>query len=615
MQAFPGAMEKDMKKERNRKKTLYSFRELFDIKEVQRIQDAFSKASGVASIITELDGTSITRPSGFFQKRLSGGLCEGGADIVVDGRHIATWFIGQVLDCSEIPEETICEFLYLNAKMLSGLAMRNTAQTKEINRRIKTETMLATEKESFRVTLKSIGDAVITTDIEGRITMLNPVAERLTGWKNIEAKGQKLDRVFHLINEKTRRRIQSPISKILRTGRISMLAEHTVLLARDGTEKFISDSGAPIMSDNGKVQGVVLVFRDITKEKKQQDRILYLSYNDKLTGLYNRAYFEKQLKRLNLSKKYPISVIIGDLNGLKLTNDLFGHEEGDKLLMSIAAILKSVCRKDDVVARWGGDEFAILLPETGLHHAVEICGRIKNLCSEDADCAIRPNIALGAAVKEDASVDLKEIIKKAERRMYRNKLMEGNSTRTGTVASLKKTLFDKSYETEEHAQRLAELSHKIGIAMGIPAHELEDLELVAILHDVGKVAIPDAILNKKGTLTAEEWIEMKKHSEIGYRIVQSSFELSHIAEYVLCHHERWDGKGYPQGRKTTAIPLLSRIVTVADSYDTMTRERPYKNPLTCEAAVRELESGSGSQFDPEIVKVFTGLLSNDPFMN
>lgn len=667
---------KDEKEPKEENLTKYCFRDLFDIDEVQRIQDAFSNATGVASIITETDGTPITAPSGFsclcndiirktekglkncmisdaiigspnpsgprLQKCLSGGLLDGGASIMVGDTHIANWLIGQVLDddadyekmmryaeeigadltlydnalkkVTRMPRaqfENISRYLFINAQMLSNLAIKNAMQADEIKRRIEAETRLATEKELFRVTIQSIGDAVITTDIEGRVTGLNTAAEEITGWKNEEAKGRKLDKVFHIINEKNRRKIQDPVSKVLRTGKIVLLANHTILIAKDGSEKYIADSGAPILDDSGTVEGVVLVFRDITEEKKQQDKILYLSYYDKLTDLYNRAYFEKQLRRANQSHKFPIAVIMGDLNGLKLTNDLFGHEEGDKLLICIARVLKKACRKDDIIARWGGDEFAIILPDTDQNNALEICSRIRSLCEEETGCAIKPSIALGTAIKQDSSTDLKEVIKKAENRMYRNKLLEGNSTRSGTVSSLKRTLFEKSYETEEHALRLVELSQKVGEAMGIPENDLDDLELVAILHDVGKVAISDTILNKKGKLTDEEWIEMRKHSEIGYRIVQSSFELSHIAEYILCHHEHWDGNGYPQGRKTTSIPLLSRIVSVVDSYDAMTNERPYKKPISSKEAIEELRSCSGGQFDPEVVEVFVGLIDED----
>ncbi|ATW24309.1 HD domain-containing phosphohydrolase [Candidatus Formimonas warabiya] len=346
------------------------------------------------------------------------------------------------------------------------------------------------------------------------------------------------------------------------------------------------------------------ITQDVTEERKKKEAIVYLNYHDRLTGLYNRAFFEEETKRLDTERQLPISLIMGDVNGLKMSNDVYGHREGDHLLQSIAYILKESCRAEDLIARWGGDEFVILLPQTPEKIADIICKRIRKACLEASTETSRLSISLGYATKTKAQEDIMNVLKKAEDFMYKRKLLESKSLRSSIIASMKKSLFEKSHETEEHAERLGKLSRKIGIVMGLTENELNELELLAMLHDIGKIAINDSILTKPAELTSEEWIEMKKHSGIGYRIAQSAPELAQIAEYILSHHERWDGAGYPQGLKGERIPLLARIISVVDAYDAMVNDRPYRRALSHHQAKTELLKNAGKQFDPQIVYVF-----------
>jgi HD-GYP domain-containing protein (c-di-GMP phosphodiesterase class II) len=211
---------------------------------------------------------------------------------------------------------------------------------------------------------------------------------------------------------------------------------------------------------------------------------------------------------------------------------------------------------------------------------------------------------LGYATKLTSDEKIEHIIKKAEDFMYRKKLLESRSMHSSLVASMRSTLYEKSFENEEHAKRINNVCKKIGAALDLSEDTMFQLDLFSMLHDIGKVAVDVQILNKKGKLTEDEWDIVKRHSETGYRIAKSVPELGCIAELILCHHERWDGKGYPQGIKDDQIPLLSRILAVADAYDAMTEDRPYRKALSKENAIEELKSNSGKQFDPEIVRVF-----------
>ena len=180
------------------------------------------------------------------------------------------------------------------------------------------------DNELLSVTLNSIGDGVVTTDNEGNITYLNQAAQEITGWNNETAAARPFEKIFDLRNETTGEAISNPVSAVLRTGKIVGLANHTVLLNRQGDFIPITDSAAPIKDQTGHVYGVVMVFHDVSNEKRQQRRIMYLSYHDSLTGIFNRRYMEEEMIRMDKSSMLPITVIMGDVNGLKVTNDVFG---------------------------------------------------------------------------------------------------------------------------------------------------------------------------------------------------------------------------------------------------------------------------------------------------
>ncbi len=314
------------------------------------------------------------------------------------------------------------------------------------------------------------------------------------------------------------------------------------------------------------------------------------------------------MQRLDTKRQLPASIIIADLNGLKLVNDTFGHDAGDRMLKAAADILRKSCRKEDVIARWGGDEFVIFLPQTGEENAKSICRRIKNNCRKVFIEDVPLSISLGVTVKQNVGVDLAVLFKDAEEDMYKHKLHEGRREKRSLLKALLKTLGNKSFETKAHTQRMQKTAMNLGKAVGLSRPELNRLKLLIDLHDIGKITIPEEILNKKGSLTPHEWAIIRKHPETGYRIARASEEFAHVAEEIMAHHERWDGSGYPQGLKGEGIPLLARITAVVDAWDIMSAGSAYKKPLPKDAAVLEIQRYAGTQFDPELAEVFLSMM-------
>jgi diguanylate cyclase (GGDEF)-like protein/PAS domain S-box-containing protein len=354
-----------------------------------------------------------------------------------------------------------------------------------------------------------------------------------------------------------------------------------------------------------------IVITEITERKKAEEQLRHLSFHDQLTGLYNRHYLEEEMKRLDTARQLPIGIIMADLNGLKLTNDTYGHDTGDEMLKKAALILKEACREEDIITRWGGDEFILLLPQTSDEILVDICKRIKTLVSGAVVRDVPVSIALGKAIKSEPAESLIEALKKAEDEMYRQKVIESRSTKNVALEALIEALAAKSFETKEHTQKMQDMAFKIGEKYGLSDSELIRLNLLVTLHDIGKINISEKLLTKSKPLSDDEWSILKKHPEIGYRVAIATEDFAHVAEDILAHHEWWNGKGYPRGLENSEIPLLARIVTIVDAYEIMKNGRPYKPPKTEEKIIAELKRCSGAQFDPELADILLAILAEE----
>ncbi|MDO9492405.1 diguanylate cyclase [Acetobacterium sp.] len=466
-------------------------------------------------------------------------------------------------------------------------------------------------REKYLKTLMSISDGVMIVDPMGKIEMLNSTAEEMTGWTAREAMGKHYSQVFVLEHEKDSEVVPDPIEEAFQDTNMKEFDSHAVLVSRDGRKLHLEDSIAPISDDEGHIDGVIVIFRDVTEKKEKRAAIEYNSFHDALTGLYNRRFFEEELVRLDTERNLPLSVIIGDVDGLKLTNDIFGHEAGDELIKKVSEIFKKVCRADDIIARWGGDEFAILLPQTEKKDAQKLTERIKDNFSKEKIKSIQGNVSLGVATKYEPEENIEVIIASAEDNMYMKKTLNRGKKKEDAFNVILDKLYGELPAEAEHARRTSEICKKIARKMKLPEAEINKVSKAAYLHDIGKVALDKEVASKNEYVVDDTYKEMKLHPVVGYRILNAFDHTMDLANVVLGHHERWDGTGYPQGLKGKETPKLARIIAVGERFDDMTTDKDYRKAISIDEALDEMKRNVGTHYDPEVVEALEKVIIDE----
>lgn len=456
----------------------------------------------------------------------------------------------------------------------------------------------------LKATLHSVSEGIISANEYGEIEIINDVAkEYLYTSKNLI--GAKLTDIVKMHSEGNKFTFEEIYNAVIKKHNSFKTPEPFLLENNeDSLTLYIDFSLSSIIYSNNELKGTILVFRDVTEQFEQTNQIQFVSQHDFLTGLYNRYFLEAEMKRLDTTRQLPISIIHGDVNGLKLTNDAFGHIEGDNLLKEIALILKKATRSEDIISRWGGDEFIILLPQTTKKNASKVLDRIRDLQLKSMYDIMTPSISLGLATKTNETEDLPEILIKAETEMYSNKQKDGKIMRTELLNKLEKRLYNIHPELGAHSHQVSDLLKKFGNYLELDFEEINQLVALGMYHDIGWININEKLHLKTDKLTKEERKTIISHPEAGFRILKSIPELSNIAELVLYHHEKWDGTGYPNGINGKFIPYLSRILNIVDAYDMMISNSIYSPIKTIKESIIELQLFSGTQFDPTLTKKF-----------
>jgi len=474
---------------------------------------------------------------------------------------------------------------------------------RDITERKQAEANLRQSEEKFRNIVENATEGIFQTTLQGSFISVNPAFVKIIGAASPDEMINNISDIGHQIYANPEDR-----GKIMK-----ILAKHdyvenfeTEARSSDGKKIWMSINAHTVRNQNGDILYFEGTCTDITERKLAEDQLRYLNNRDILTGLYNRNYFEVQMQLLEKYKHIPVGIIMCDIDGLKLVNDTMGHKVGDELLVAASNAIKACFSDDDLIARIGGDEFAVLLPFIGTARLEQTAKRV-NAEVEGYNMKnpkLPLSMSIGFAFRQDGSISIYDIFKRADNNMYRKKLRSSQSARSAIVQTLKETMGARDFNTEKHAGRLQELIMAFFEEINITESKLGDLLVFAQFHDIGKVGIPDRILFKPGPLTHEEKVEMQRHPEIGHRIAQSSPDLLPISDLILKHHEWWNGNGYPLGIKGHHIPLECRILAIADAYDAMVSDRPYRKAMSHDEAASELISGKNTQFDPILVDKF-----------
>ena len=494
----------------------YEFQDLFDMDEVQQLTDAISSAMEVGVIIVSPSGVPITKPSNFcnfcmnvvrkteignknceysdsvlgkksekpiVSRCLSAGLVDAGVSIVIDGKHLASWMIGQV--------------------MIEGEEMTEEEQRARAR-------LLGIDEEVFIESIREI-----------------PRKSR-----------EQFERILKMVH----------------------------VLAMQ-----LSQLGLKSYMQKEELAYRMRLEEDLRREKAHLE---YYSKFDELTGVFSRNYYEERLDEICKRGEYPIAIISGDMNNLKLMNDVFGHQHGDIMLENLGKILRTEAKKSYLIGRCGGDEFNIAIPFAREEEVENYCKRIETACEETRGCLIPPSMALGYEIMKSSYEDVRMVTKAAEEKMYNIKTQKKQKQNIND--DILEVLYRKEYlfkeEVDEATERLMGFAEYLNLGM----HDKGLLRLAAQLKDIGMIGVPEDVIKKRSKRSPEERAYLERHTEIGYRLAKLYDESYPVANIILHSRECWDGSGYPSHLKGDEILYIARILYMVTDYSYWIYDRAHR---------------------------------------
>ncbi|WP_051273738.1 diguanylate cyclase [Desulfotruncus alcoholivorax] len=493
------------------------------------------------------------------------------------------------------------------------------------------------EYTNYRAILNTTRNAAITVGRSGKITSFNRVAEEIFQIDRSLVLGKKFENVF--TGEQSRETIKFvlPVQEVAASG-LGRCNQELLYTSSDGWETVLNVDCLPL--SHRVPSDVLVIARDITHRKLLEEKLYSMTLRDGLTGLFNHSYIKNSLnneiKRCREQNRC-LAFILLDIDNFKYYNDMFGHQCGDKLLLEFSKVLLSGTRNSDIVGRYGGDEFGIILPGANGERALQVGERLKQLIEEHpfkkkdqlpGGCL---TASIGIAIYPDHADNAQELLKLADEAMYHAKRNSKNQVQLyfsaiqefqrelshsdrdlmKSLNTLLTIINAKDRYTYAHSEKVAEYAEAIARKLELPGDVIKEIKIAAFLHDIGKLEIPCEILTKQGTLTEQEWQFIKQHPRWGSNMLRSFGQFKNIIPYIEHHHERYDGKGYPDGLVGDSIPLGAQIISLADSFDAMVSQRPYKKHLTFREAILELHKNRGKQFHPVLTGIFIDVLTGD----